>query len=529
VVTKTATSVAVFVFLPAGHISSIRGECVLNSRLQHRSVLGICPAGRDYKLFCVYEATYGNRSWYTGSIMQGKIRWWAVGRRFQYGMGFLSFWILIGAWVYYANFYLPPTCFDRVQNGDESGIDCGGTCVPFCSAAVLPPQVVWVKSFKIAEGQYNAVAYVENANQTAATPELKYTFQLLNQGVVVAERSGKTILPQNNVYPIFEGKIFTEAGAEVTETKIILEPANLWLPAASVRDQFRSVDINLSNADVRPRLDVVIENTALTEARDIEVVATVFKDGGEPVTASQTFIDYIGPRSTQNIVFTWPNSITKTIKSCIIPTDVAVVIDLSGSMNNDGGEPPQPVTAALAAAAKFVETLKEKDQVSLITFATEAMVRTGFTKDQKAVASSILALTIDKAEETGYTNTAAALLTAQNELNSASHNTDARRVMVFLTDGLPTAAGDADVIAEAIAAAQIVSNDAIELYAIGLGSGVNEQFIRAIATGETNAFFAPTTDDLERIYAEITSSLCTSGPTKIDVIAKTKTNFAPLR
>lgn len=461
--------------------------------------------------------------------MQGNIRLWAVGRRIQYGLGFLSVWVLVGAWVYFTNFYQPPSCFDRVQNGTETGIDCGGACVQICPADVLPPQVVWVKSFRVVDGQYNAVAYVENANQTVGTPELKYTFQLLSKGVVVAERQGMMVLPQNNVYPIFEGKIFTEAGAVVTDTKIFLEPAQLWLPADAARDQFRSVDIKLSNADTRPRLDVVLENTALKEAREVEVVATIFNDTGEPVTASETNIDYIAPRSTQNIVFTWPNSIAKTVKSCIIPTDVAVAIDLSGSMNNDGGEPPQPVTAALAAAAQFVQSLREKDQVSLITFASTAVVHTEFTKESDSVASSIRTLAIDASEETGFTNTTEALLTAQNELNSTRHNADARRVLVLLTDGLPTAAGNSDVVAEAIAAAQKLSEDAIEVYAIGLGAGVNEKFIRALASGETNSFFAPTTAELERIYTEITSSLCTSGPTKIDVTAKTKTNFAPLR
>ncbi|NCT02082.1 VWA domain-containing protein [Candidatus Parcubacteria bacterium] len=461
--------------------------------------------------------------------MNTATRWWAIKRRFQYGLGFFSAWALIGALIFYVNFYQPPSCFDSVQNGKERGIDCGGSCVLICAADVLPPQIVWAKSFEITEGQYNAVAYIENTNQTAATPALTYTFQLLNGDRLVTERSGTTILPPNSVYPVFEGRIFTPGKEVVTDTRIILEPAQVWLPASVGRNQFRSIDIALTGADEKPRLDVLIENTELVAAKNVEVVATIFSEGGEPVTTSQTFIEDIAPRSTEKIIFTWPNSIAKTVKSCIIPTDVVAAIDLSGSMNNDGGVPPQPVTTALEAAAAFVNDLNENDQVAVVTFASEAGVATELTNLHGAVANSILGLTIDPKEEVGFTNTVAAITAAQAELNSDRHNPDARRVLVILTDGLPTAAGDADVISAAIEAAKIVSGDDIEVYAIGLGAGVDKQFITDIAGDSTNAFIAPTTAELEGIYAEITSSLCAAGPTKIDIIAKTKTNFAPLR
>jgi len=450
-------------------------------------------------------------------------------RRIQYGLGFASIWAMVGVLVYFVNFYQPANCFDGMMNGEETGVDCGGGCVQICAADVLPPRVVWAESFEVTDGQYNSVAYIENQNQTAATPALEYTFELIREGTVVAERSGVTVLPPNSVYPIFEGRVFTESRQAVDETRITLRQANLWLPASVGRDQFRSIDIDLSGADSRPELDVVIENTALVAAEDVEVVATVLNDAGDPVTASQTFIERIEPRSTQDIVFTWPNPIARTVRSCIIPTDVALGIDLSGSMNNDGDEPPQPVTDALGAASRFVDNLQEADQVAVVTFATRANLTNQLTNLHSGVTEAILDLEIDPVEEVGFTNTTAAFEVAQEELNSERHNDDARRVLVLLTDGLPTAEGDEDVVAQAEEVATALDEDGIELYAIGLGENVDQEFIRNIASDESNAFFAPTGADLDTIYAEITSSLCESGPTKIDVIAKTETNFAELR
>ena len=457
-----------------------------------------------------------------------QIRRWAVWRRIQYGLGFLVSMSGLVAAVFWLFLFTPASCFDGIQNGKESGVDCGGGCVRICSADVEPPKTVWVDSFEIADLQYNAVAYVENVNQIASTAELKYTFQFLHNGQVIAERSGTTVLPPRSVYPIFEGRVFTSQ--VVTETKLILEPVEVWQPATLGREQFKSNNVTLTSADKRPRLNVTIENLELTEAKDVEVVATLFNESGEAVTASQTYISSIAQRSKEDIVFTWPNPITRTVRSCVIPTDVVVGIDLSGSMNNDGGDPPQPISDTLIAATKFVRELKENDQAAIVTFASEAKINSALVDSHTLTAEVVEKLVIDPADEAGFTNTTAALQLALEELNSPRHNEDARRVLVLLTDGLPTGQGAADeVIAEAIATAKKLTDSGVEVYAVGLGQGVNFDFIKNIASSETSAFIAPTTEDLEAIYSKITSSLCESGATRIDVIAKTPTNFAPLR
>lgn len=458
-----------------------------------------------------------------------EFRRWAFFRRVQYALGFFLTTVLIVGGIYRIYFYTPANCFDSLANGDEEGVDCNGSCVRICAASTIPPKVVWAESFEITPGQYNAVAYIENSNRVAATQKLAYTLELLSEGVVVAQRSGQTILPPNSTYPIFEGRIMTE-GKKVTDTRITLEPVEVWQPASVGRDQFKTNNINLTRTDDRPRLDAMIENTALTAAEQIEVVATLFNEAGNPITASQTFIDRLEARSSKDIVFTWPTSIAKTIRSCVVPTDVAVVIDLSGSMNNDGDTPPQPVTDALLAAKTFISSLKTNDQAAVITFANDASTVVPFTRQHDTTAKTVEMLKISLEAETGFTNTASALLAAQEELNSGRHNADARRVIVLLTDGLPTAPDNTvDIVAETKkVAAQIVESD-VTVYAIGLGKGVDLPFIASLASSEEAAFYAPTTENLGEIYKTITGSLCESGATRIDVFAKTPTNFTPLR
>jgi Mg-chelatase subunit ChlD len=250
---------------------------------------------------------------------------------------------------------------------------------------------------------------------------------------------------------------------------------------------------------------------------------------GQAVTASETFISSFPARSSQDIQFTWPQSIAKTVRSCSIPTDVVLGIDVSGSMNNDSENPPQPLTDALTAAQAFIGTLNELDQVGVVTFATAATLAQPLTTNHAAAAQLVSALSIAAADETGFTNTSAALAQAATELRSDRANNNARRAFVLLTDGLPTAQGDTDAVAAAIASAQALVASGADVYAIGLGENVDQAFLAALASDPAYAYLAPTRTDLDEIYAQVTASLCEVGPTKIEVIAKTKTNFAPLR
>src|SRR5574343_394328 len=71
-----------------------------------------------------------------------------------------------------------PTCFDSKQNGDEAGVDCGGSCRLLCSFDAISPNVLWTRSFRVAPGVYSAVAYVENHNITSSAVAVPYVFKL---------------------------------------------------------------------------------------------------------------------------------------------------------------------------------------------------------------------------------------------------------------------------------------------------------------------------------------------------------------
>lgn len=460
------------------------------------------------------------------------MRVWAFWRRVQYGTGFCLFWLGMFTWVYFAYFYVGPTCFDGTQNADETGVDCGGSCVRICTFDVVAPTVSWARSFPSNSGLYNAVAYIENRNQFAATPEIKYTITLYDNEGLITERSGTTLLPPDSLYPIFEDRIDTN-GRTPTQTFVELEPATLWQPAPKATKQFTVTNRQLSGVDYRPRLDATIFNNDIEEAEEIEVVATIFDRDGNALTASRTFVDDLPGKTEEDMVFTWPVPIAKTLKSCEVPTDVVLAIDLSGSMNNDGANPPQPISAVLAAANNFVSRMGENDQVGIVTFATDAAVDTTLTLDKQRVANRILSLGIDPKEEVGNTNTGDAFLKAGAELTSVRHSSEARKVLIILTDGLATAPEDVDagILPEpyALEQAALIKEQGVNVYAIGLGNDVNMQFITEVASTPVQAYQAVTKEDVDNIYRTITGSICEQGPSVIQIIPKSNARFTPLR
>lgn len=452
---------------------------------------------------------------------------WAFWRQVQYGSGFGFVLLIIFSIVYMQYIYSSPTCFDNKQNGGEQAVDCGGSCTRICAMSVNEPEAKWARSFRVADSQYNAVAYIENNNKVAASPELTYTFSLYDADGLIVERSGKTILPPDSVYPVFEARINTN-GRVPTQTFIELDPVSLWIPAKVGRDQFTVTDRKLSEADGSPKLEAKIRNNALTPADEVEVIATIFDANGNALTSSRTFLDNLQPRSEAQAVFTWPEPIAKTVRSCEVPTDIILAIDLSGSMNSDGDNPPQPLTSVLGAAHSFIKRLQENDQVGVVTFATQGAVHTPLTNQLGTASEQVKKLSIDPKEETGATNPGDALLRVLEEFNSPRHSMQARKVVVLLTDGLATAP-DKDPDLFALQNAQLVKESGINIFTIGLGESVNMDFVKSLASSPLQSYQAVSTADVDRIYKMITTALCEDGSAVIDIVPKTDASFAPLQ
>ncbi len=448
---------------------------------------------------------------------------WAFWRRVQYLSGFFVLLLAFSSYIYTTQYYVAPNCLDGLQNGDERGIDCGGACAKVCLLDVSPPNILWSRSFKVSEGQYNAVAYLENKNIGVGAPEISYTISLYDEDGLIISRDGTTVLPPDRTYPIFEGRLFT-SNRQPIRTILTINETEPWLRSTDEAQQFKVEERTLLDADSTPRLEVTLSNSALIEANDVEVVATIFDANKNALTSSRTFVDRFLPQSSTDIVFTWPEPIAKTIRSCEVPTDVLVAIDLSGSMDDDGESPPEPISSVLRAASDFVDRLRAEDAAGVITFATESEVVQTLSADTSIAADVVRNLVIAPPPVSSFTNTGEAFVMAEAEFASGRHNPNARKVMVLLTDGLATAPEE-DPSGYALEKAQFLKENNVELYTIGLGENVNTDFLAAIASSPEQSFQALSLSQIDDIYTNITGSICEDGAAVIEVIPKTGSNF----
>jgi hypothetical protein len=210
-------------------------------------------------------------------------------------------------------FYEKPNCFDAKQNGTESGIDCGGSCQLLCTEQVTEPVVLWERAFKVSDGVYNLLAYIENPNPSAFLQETQYVFKIYNEdGVMIGERSGSVSIGPKSARPVIQNNVQTFEQIPVrTEfaftSERIYEQTEPKDSLIIIKDEF------IENESTTPRVKAKIQNISLKQIKQIDVVVLVYDTFDNVLGTSNTFVESLGPEESKDIVFTWPQSFTDEV------------------------------------------------------------------------------------------------------------------------------------------------------------------------------------------------------------------------
>ncbi|MFM2414506.1 MAG: hypothetical protein RI911_199 [Candidatus Parcubacteria bacterium] len=238
---------------------------------------------------------------------------WAGRKRFLYAFGVAAFLFMLALPVIYSLLSQPATCFDGIQNQDETAIDLGGPCALRDPGSLKPVSVLWTRSFKLLPGIYSAIAYLENPNHDTGSEFIRYTISMYDsRGILVAERHGNVFLPPQAIVPIFESNIQTGNRIPVRATTV-LEPGADWYRMKKFSGDMEVRDQENIDMDSRPRVRADVHNTGFEYLRSIPVVATVFDEAGNAVGGSKTVIDDLPPGDSAEVVFTWPAPFTSYV------------------------------------------------------------------------------------------------------------------------------------------------------------------------------------------------------------------------
>ena len=267
------------------------------------------------------------------------------------------------------------------------------------------------------------------------------------------------------------------------------------------------------------------------------------------------------------------------------PLDVVLVLDASGSMNDPmgSGDSTQRIVALKRAANSFIDTIatqnekmdaSKQHQVAIVKFAGKRSDRVGndtyrdggyiynYSQTMQGLTTcsvdgaESLKKTIDSIAPAGATHADYGLQLAEG---ISSNRADAKKVVVFFTDGSPTSTSgfEVEVAKDAINAAKTIKSGGATIYTIGIFSGAKpsdnptsdgtsseNKFMHAVSSNYPNAsssvsygFFGtvdwivnfgdPVADasyyksatnaaELEKIFEEISGSIIQTGyPTEV--------------
>ncbi len=453
---------------------------------------------------------------------------WADKKKLKYSLGFLVVFLLLAGYPLYvvinSVFYNPPSCFDGVQNQDERGIDCGGVCVQMCIGDTQDLIVVWSKMFPVGDNVYDLAAKINNPNDDASLEHFGYTFKVYDEsGSVIHKKEGEDYAEAGELFIVFEPNV------RMGKKKPYRSEFEIHKPLEWINSDVKSIPIKTRKKELihnvtNTRLNVSLENTGIVDVfSDVDILTVISDIKRNPVGVSKTYVKLFTPGMKKNISFTWPVSLAEQTKDVcnsledlppelLYPSDIMLVFDRSGSMNDDGSLPPQPVTDAKEAAKIFVEEMQVVDWGGIVSFATEASspIDQSLTADLPNVISAIDDITIGEPDHEQHTNIGDGIKKAFTELQESGRDT-AKKAIVLLTDGIASRPLSHEGYPEEYAAlqAQEVKEADMFLYVVGLGNDINEPFLKKqIATTEDRFYKAATSDELAEIYGDIAQTIC---------------------
>jgi len=248
---------------------------------------------------------------------------WALKRQIFYIVILILFFAGFGFLILYPKLNKAPTCFDNKQNGEESGVDCGGLCLRACLAQVDPVSILWTRAFRVVPGRYNAVAYLENHNRNTAVEKISYRFRFADaNNIYIGKRDGSTFVPPSGRFAVFEPGIDIGNSIPVYTTFEFTEVPQWIMVSQEKINQLKILvsNINLTGEDTSPALSATIKNNSFYTIPDIDVVAILYDANHNAVSTSRTYIDGLAPEEVKDISFTWPEPLpSKVIAKEIIP------------------------------------------------------------------------------------------------------------------------------------------------------------------------------------------------------------------
>ena len=238
----------------------------------------------------------------------------------------LVFVLIIGAIAYgfvgYF-FFVEPTCFDKVQNGQEEGVDCGLlACGITCEPAISSLSVTSQKLIEVRPNDYDFVAEIKNPHTDYGSSEVAYELKLLNGNnqELLTKEGIFYILPNQTKFLILP---FLTTEQNVSEINFKIKSA-VWqkidsmssVTLAATRQSYIVLDGGNSSS-----LEAVILNDSDFDFDTIDIDIALRNKYGSVIAVNKSEINTLLAHTERGFKVVWPFPINEDVAEIeIIPT-----------------------------------------------------------------------------------------------------------------------------------------------------------------------------------------------------------------
>lgn len=221
-------------------------------------------------------------------------------------------------------------------------------------------------------------------------------------------------------------------------------------------------------------------------------------------------------------------SSTSNVKSSsTTPLDIVLVLDASGSMDDSMDDGTKRIDALKSAANNFVNHIAEQNQgisdsskqhqVSIVKFSGDKSAAVGndtyyrggykynYSQVMKAMSpctdAAAFRNTINSINPAGSTRADYGLQLAQSQ---TSNREDAKKIVIFFTDGSPTSSSgfESEVASSAVSAAKAMKDKKATVYTVGIFSGADPSADPSGASNENKFMHAVSSNYPEAAYTQ---------------------------
>ena len=231
---------------------------------------------------------------------------WSQRRKFAY-ISLIMFvgLVIVGIPAFFL-IYKQPTCFDGIKNGNEQGVDCGGSCQRLCPSAFLAPDATWTRFEQVAPGLYNLASYIINPNIQGEAINVPYHIALFDDhGVLIIDTTGKvTLAPHRNTLA-FQGSVSTGKRIPAKALFEFTQTPN-WHKKADPLSGLQIADKEYTEDEIGGSLSVTLKNITAYTINPLNVYVVLYDKNSNAIGFSKTIVDEIPAFGQTLAPFTWP-------------------------------------------------------------------------------------------------------------------------------------------------------------------------------------------------------------------------------